>query len=550
MDLSVGQSERPNTLAAAWRRACRDHAGSPFLIESSRRWSYAEADAAADALGAALLELGVGKAGKVGIWMPNGPEWIIALLAAARIGAVAVPLSTFYQAPELAWALRHNDIHTLLMAPRFINHDYVVRAEEAIPGLAAQPVAELRLADFPYLRSIVVYGDHDRAWARSPDELARLAQTAGAGGLDRVRSAESQVGPNDDCIIINTSGSTARPKAVVHTHESTVGASAQIATYFVLAPGEITYTGYPFFWIAGLNLTLLPTIYAGGAIAFSPTPKPEDAIRTVNTAKVTRIVLPPAQFGGFFAAAGPDDLASIRKLAGAAPEDRLRVFGTNRGQAFGMTESFGMHSIEPDGVPVPAGKEGAMGRTISGVERRIRNPQTGEDLPAGEIGELFIRGPNLFRGYYKMSRHEVFDKDGFFATGDRGMVDTDGFFWFAGRSNEMIKSAGANVAPREVELALEECDGVANAYVFSIPDDAKGEAVTAVVVRSDETVTASMLRKAMSAKVSSYKVPDHYFEIDPGNLPGGAPWKSARELVDKRKLRKLILDGKGRALPV
>ncbi len=537
-----------DTFVRVWREACAQNEKKPFLITQKQTLSYAQADRQATELAAGLLALGAGKGSRIAIWMPNGPEWVIALLAVTRIGAIAVPLSTFYQAPELAWALQHNDIHTLLMTSRYINHDYIERVVAAIPGLAETGRKPLGRPDFPFLRNVVVWGADGLDWAYNGAALHETTESNAGPWREIAAASEAQVGPNDDCIVINTSGSTARPKAVVHTHESTVHATRAIAANIPMIPDEVTYTGYPFFWIAGLNMTLFPTIYAGAAMAFASTHKPGDAIQIINYAGVTRLVLPPAQVAQFFAAAGPDDLRKVRKLANCAPEERQKVFGTNRGQAFGMTESFGMHSMEPEG-PVPEGKTGAMGRAVKGIERVIRDRSTGENVPTGENGELLIRGANIMRGYHKVSRRQVFDDDGYFHTGDQGMIDADGFFWFSGRANELIKSAGANVAPREVELALEELEDVSQAFVFSIPDDALGEAVTAVIVANSSDVSAVGLRSQLATRISSYKIPSHFYLLEPDDLPEAAPWKSARELVDKRKLREKILAGAGQPLP-
>jgi acyl-coenzyme A synthetase/AMP-(fatty) acid ligase len=179
-----------------------------------------------------------------------------------------------------------------------------------------------------------------------------------------------------------------------------------------------------------------------------------------------------------------------------------------------------MHSMDRMDIRMPVGKAGANGRKLLGMERIVGDPETGSPLPRGQAGELLLRGYNMMLGYYGKERWEVFTQDGFFPSGDLVMLDEEEFVWFRGRKGEMIKTAGANVAPPEVENALAACAGVREAIVFGVPDPTKGEAVAAVVVATQgNALNAGALREALHETISPYKVPQHIICMDPDAIP-------------------------------
>jgi len=200
------------------------------------------------------------------------------------------------------------------------------------------------------------------------------------------------------------------------------------------------------------------------------------------------------------------------------------------GPSMGMTESFGMHSIDKRTLVLPEGKRGTWGRTFAGIERRIVDPDTREVLPPGVEGELQIRGFSLMLGYYKREREETFEPDGFFSTGDLAVIDEDDFIYLRGRLGEMIKTSGANVAPREVEDYLHGIEGVREAIVFGVPDEVKGETICAVVIPSDgQAPDPEALRAQMRDDMSAYKVPQTILVVEQDDVPrtdSGKPKKN------------------------
>ena len=189
--------------------------------------------------------------------------------------------------------------------------------------------------------------------------------------------------------------------------------------------------------------------------------------------------------------------------------------------SIGMTESFAYHTIEATGAVLPEEKRGACGRPLPGMERQIRHPETGEPLAEGEQGELCLRGFNLMQGLYKREREEVFTPDGFYRTGDRGRIDADDYYSFEGRLGDMIKTGGANVSPREVEIVLAALDGVEQAFVAGVPDPEMGQIVVAGIVptASSAPLQLDRLREQLRRELSAFKVPKHLLTLAPEEIP-------------------------------
>jgi acyl-CoA synthetase (AMP-forming)/AMP-acid ligase II len=523
------------------RYSCEKFGAREFLALDDRRLTYDEADRRSRELAKGLLAMGVGKGARVGVLMANDPDWVVAFLACARIGALTVALSTFYQAPEIAWAVRHNDLQILLTASRYLKADYVERLERALPGLAQAETPELFLPEHPYLRRIVVWGGCDRPWAlQGPADVLAAATARPAVDDALLARVEAAVRPCDALVTICTSGTTSEPKAVVHSHGAALRATYQFIDFFDLGPDDRMYPAMPFFWIGGLNTHLIPTMYRGGCLCFSPSPDPLDLIAMAQREKVTIIQAWPPQTRRLMLALEEtgQTLPSVR--VGLPPQ--LDLFGNpippdrQSGGPLGMTESFGMHGMDRLDMPLPVGKGGANGRPLEGMERAIFDPETGEPLPRNKGGEVYIRGVNMMLGYYGKDRWEYTTRDGFFPTGDLARIDEESFLWFLGRGGEMIKTSGANVAPQEVEVALSGCAGVREAIVFGVPDEIKGEAVVAVVSAAQGSeLDPESLRLALREAISPYKVPQSITVLTHEDIPRTASGKPI-----KPKLRQML----------
>jgi acyl-CoA synthetase (AMP-forming)/AMP-acid ligase II len=486
----------------------------PFLLDDERSITFAEAERITGRMARGLIAMGAGKGARIAIMMPNCADWVLAFLAVARIGGVSVGFSSLFQRREIAWALKHNDIDTLLVAATYGNADYQTRLAEALPDLSNfHTNAPLFVQDAPFLRRIIVWGDAPQPWAmRGPDRLLMAADAAPQVTAELLRAMEDAVTPACEMVTICTSGTTAEPKAVVHTHGAGLRNVWNFSPWTFLQPGERFYNGLAYFWVGGFLHGIFPALFRGATIVHPRSLNSDDLLDAIITHNVTNIYCGPQRYTLLAAAARRGiDLSHVRRGIRPMPERGTgAVIPANRriGGSLGMTETFGTHSSDAIDLPVPEGKAQNWGRPMPDVERRIIDLETGEVLGPGETGELLLRGRNMMRGYYKRERHEAFDREGWFHTGDRCMVDEDDFLFFYGRVNDMIKTAGANVAPAEVEAVLVGLPQVREAIVLGVPDEMRGEVVAAVIVPEDGCVIdAEALRLRVREELSSYKVP-------------------------------------------
>lgn len=533
------------TMPEVLRDATARFGDREMIVCGNERYTFAQADREAARLAKGLLAAGAGKGTRIGILMPNDASWVLSFLAVTRIGAIAIPISTLYQPRELNWVIPFADIHTLLVTREYLNHDYVTRIESALPGLKEQKSPELLLPEAPYLRAIIVWGDCDRPWAKpGPESLHALADATPQIDDDFLRAVEDQVVPADLMLMIYTSGSTAEPKGVVHTHGTVIRHTHVLDEQFSFEPGDRLLPQMPFFWLGGLNFNLFPILYNGTALVLPQSNDAGDILALVLKERCSHILGWPNQMNGL--KLHPNYVESdfsFMKPSGLGlnpprdEEGNLIKPGLMSG-GLGMTESFGPHS-RGRGEILPPEKRGAWGLSMEGIDRKIVHPETGEELPVGEEGELLIRGYALMSGMYKKEREDVFTADGFYPTGDRCSIDEDGYLFFDGRWGEMLKVKGANVAPLEVELVLHSLPDVQEAGVFGMEDGMGGDRLVAVVIPAKGTSpTEDSLRATLKEQISSYKIPGkiifHKFE----DLP-----RTGSNKLHKIEMKKLLLAG-------
>ena len=522
-------------VAAEWDR--RD-----LAVLDDRRLSFTDADRESGRLAEALLASGVTKGTRVGILAPNGPDWVIAFFAATRIGAVAVLLNTYWRPRELGWVLEHSEVEVLFTVDHHLGHDYVERLEEVAPGLAGAEHRGIDVESHPALHSVWMWGGRTPRWAGSVDEL----RSHGHGDLvDDVGLAEAEatVAPDDPMLVIYSSGSTSDPKGVVHSHRAAVCHPHNLLQFRDLEPGDVAYTPMPLFWVGGLSFTLLSCMHAGATAVFEERFDPPATLALIERERVTHVVGWPHMGKALVEdpTFGDRDLSSVRSgsIDALVPEDMKVGDPELRANSLGMTESLGPHSIEMIGSRLPDDKRGSFGRSVPGVEHRIVDPISGDDLPAGELGSIWIRGYSLMLGMLRRNDADVFEDDGWYDTGDGGFLDTDGHLFFKGRLGTVIKSAGMNITPREVELVIEEQPDVMHAFVAAVPHHERGEDVAAAVVaRPGQEIDPDDLRARVKAEMASYKVPRHVAVFA---SPQDLPWLESGK-IDLRALQQVLVD--------
>ena len=537
------QPEYPPTADQFVHHLAEQWGNRDLLVLGERRLSYRDLEAESRRLGRALLASGVRSGSRVALLAPNGPEWLIGCMAAARVGTLVVLLNTFHKARELGWTLAHCRAEVLLTADRYLSHDYGDRLEQAVAGLTEQEREAVACDTHPSLRAVWMWGETAarRSWAGPMDDLLGRAEQVPD---DEFGATADAVEPQDPMVVIYTSGSTSDPKGVIHSHATVIGHPFNLLQFRDLMPTDVLYTPMPLFWVGGLSYTLVGAMHAGATVLFEERFEPGATLDLIERRRATHVIGWPHTAKALvehpsFAAR---DLSSIR--GGSFDEllpAHLRVSDPGRkSTSLGMTESLGPHSIEPLHTELPEGKEGSFGRSVPGIEHRIVDPETGAELPAGETGEIWIRGYSLMLGLLDRDRDDVFEPDGWYRTGDRGRLDADGHLYFEGRMGTVIKAAGANVAPREVELAIEQHPGVMHAFVLGVPAaDGRGEAVAAAVVaKPGARISAEDLQARLRTEMASYKVPRHVAVFAQQQ---DLPWLQSGK-IDLQALRGMLAD--------
>jgi acyl-CoA synthetase (AMP-forming)/AMP-acid ligase II len=486
----------------ALRRAQPD---GEFLVTDDERLSFAEADAQSRALADALLAGGVGKGTRVGILFPNCAQWIVSWLAAARIGALTVPLSTFAPGAELARLLRHTDTQVVLMGRSIAGRDLVDRMSDALPDLSTGDAA-ITLPEVPYLRRVHVFPDCDRPWTTPwPGASGSIVSLTG--------SAETEVRPADDLVLVTTSGTTALPKSVAHTHGSLVRHAYILAHHRGVTAADRIYSPMPFFWVGGLTMVVLQALSTGAAVLAQDVFEPGSTLALLERERATYVSC-WAQASQAMAD-HPDfakrDLSSVRggTMLQALPPERRPSEPELTPNLLGMTETGGPHTmVEVPDTPLPTERRGSFGIPLPGVVQHRIVDENGIKAAPGQHGEIQVRGQILMNGIYKQERHEVFGPDGWYSTGDRGWFDDAGHLHFTGRANALIKTAGSNVSPAEVESVLDAMPGVLHSFVVALPHPVRGEVVAAAVVPSHGAqLSAEALVAYARRNLSSFKVP-------------------------------------------
>jgi acyl-CoA synthetase (AMP-forming)/AMP-acid ligase II len=524
----------PATIPHFIRRIAEQYGSRELLVHEGRRLTYTEAERKSAALARRLLAHGVTKGTRVGILMLNSPEFLLIWLAATRIGAIAIPLNTFYKSKELAFTLHHSDIEILFCLPKFLANNYLDRIEECAPSIRMQKSSGIFVPEFPYLRKVFVSGNSDRVWANSFYDLFNDSNTE----INDVflTCVEACVTPADPIAIIYSSGSTADPKGAVHTHGALIRHSYNLTFSRDIESNDRCFSPMPFFWVGGLIFTLHCVMHKGACLVTEPAFNPEETLKLLERERVTHVSGWP-----HYGKAMIDhptfkerDLSAVRagNIYAILPDDARPKDIELRSNGLGMTETCGPHSLGRMDTDLPESLRGSFGQPLEGIDLKITDRDSGQELPRGIIGELCVRGYSVMQGLYKVERESTFDAFGYYHTGDACYLNDDGYLFFVSRFGDMIKTAGTNVIPREIEILLESQKEIRSAFVVGIPEPHRGEDVAAVIVLKEGcTVDTQTIKQRLKSELSSYKVPKHIFFRRIDDLPFTDSGK-----IDKRRL--------------
>lgn len=511
-----------------------------------RTWK--ELNDEADLIARGMMSLGVKKGDHVAIWATNTPEWILTLFAAAKIGAVLVTVNTNFKIFELEYLLRQSDTKLLVMIGGFKNNDYVATVNELLPELKTTS-GEIESEHLPFLKRVVFAGKE------TPEGMLNFEDLKILGGDFPVEIYEENKKTLNTHDVVNmqyTSGTTGFPKGVMLTHYNILNNGKTIGDGMKFTKNDKLCITVPFFHCFGLVLAMMACITHGTTMVPVERYSPVPVMNAISVEKCTAVhgvptmfiaMLEHAQFNNF-------DFSSLRTgiMAGSpCPIEVMKkvIDKMNMREiviVFGQTEASPGCTMTTTSDSIDK-RVNTVGRAFPGVECKIIDPESGEELPINTPGEFCARGYNIMKGYYKMpeATAQAIDKDGWLHTGDLCTVDEDGYYKVVGRIKDMIIRGGENIYPKEIEECLYTCDKVSDVQVIGVPSEAYGEEVMAcVILKEGEEVTEEEVKEFVGARMAKHKVPRYVRFVDsfPTNAAGKIQkFKMREEAIEILKLQ-------------
>jgi fatty-acyl-CoA synthase len=533
---SHGTSNTPllgETIGAVLERIARQHSDRDAMVDvaAGRRWTYAELDADVDTLARGLLDLGVEKGERVGLWAPNCAEWTLVQFATAKIGAVLVNINPAYRTHELAYALNHSGCRLLISAPEFKGSSYVDMVD-AVRG------------DLSTVEGAIFLGSA---------QWQTLFERRDSVPTRRLHDRAAQLSFDDPINIQYTSGTTGFPKGATLSHHNIVNNAFFVGELCGYTEADRVCIPVPFYHCFGMVMGNLGAVTHGACMVIpAPSFDPAATLKAVQDEKCSSLYGVPTMFIAELAL--PDfasyDLSSLRTgiMAGSpCPVEVMKRVIDDMG-CTEVTICYGMTETSPVSTQTRADDDierrvSTVGAVHPHVEVKVVDPSTGLTVPRGEAGEFCTRGYSVMLGYWDDVERtaEAIDDAGWMHTGDLATMDNDGYLNIVGRIKDLVIRGGENVYPREVEEFLYSHPAIADVQVIGVPDVKYGEELCAWVrLRDGETATEDGIRDHCRGKLAHFKIPRYVIFVD--EFPMTVTGK-----IQKFKMRETSIDRLGLA---
>jgi long-chain acyl-CoA synthetase len=512
-----------------------------FLDESARQYpdractifkgaviTYKEMNAITDRVAAGLVDMGVKKGDRVGIFMPNSPQFVMAFFGILKAGGVVVATNPLYTAHEIEHQASDAGIEVMFVMTNFYNTIKKAQPKTKIKKLI---VTNLKETLPPLLRVLFTLLREKKGGFKIEGGLKDgdiWFQDLLTQHKDAPRP-KLEIGADDTALFQYSGGTTGVSKGAVALHRNVVANTLQIKTWLVTSNDgqEVYLMAIPMFHVYGMVAGLGIAVASGASMVMVPNPRDlKDVLENISKHKATVFPGVPAMYNGINnhpdVKAGKYDLSSIKAcISGSAPlmretkEQFEQLTGGKVFEGYGLSEAPTATHCNP---LLGENKTGSIGMPLPNVEVKIINLDDGEtELPQGEIGEIVLHGPQVMKGYHNMptetanTLRQMKDGKTWLFTGDIARMDEDGYFYIVDRKKELIKPGGFQVWPREVEEAIASHPKVLEVGVGGIPDPNRGETVKAwIVVKPGETLTVEELKAFCKEHLAPYKVPSHY----------------------------------------
>ncbi|PCI33276.1 MAG: long-chain-fatty-acid--CoA ligase [Elusimicrobia bacterium] len=490
-----------NSLPHLLRERALQSPDTPFLFFKDQVWTLRQIDAASDICAERLRCAGVCKGDRAALLLSNGPEFIVHYFGTLKAGAIVVPINTLLKVPEVRYILENSGAKHLTLGPE---HHSMAGSFEGVEKV----------------ESIELFSGPPQSH-KYPAPLPVLSRT-------------------DLAAIIYTSGTTGFPKGATLSHGNYLWDIEVLVRSIKITAEDRFLCFLPLFHVNGQVVTMLAPLFAQGSMVLMEKFSPKEFLGLLSKFKCTAFSGVPSVYSVLLNTPVESDLSSLRFcICGAAPmpvnvfEAFEEKFNAHILEGYGLSEGSCVSSVNPP--PPGKRKVGSIGLPINGQKMAIFDSEN-KELPAGEVGEIVVRGPNVMQGYWNNPEEtrEAIDNNGFLHTGDLGSRDEDGYFFIKGRKKEMIIRGGENIYPKEIEEILYKHAAIAEAAIVGLPHKRWGEEVAAfLVLKENEVLTAKELAVYLKEFIADYKLPRRVVFLD--SLP-----KTATGKIQKHKLRESV----------
>lgn len=506
--------------------------------------TYAQFRDDVDTFARALIAIGVKPGDHVAIWATNVPQWYITFWATVKIGAVLVTVNTAYKIYEAEYLLRQSDTHTLVLIDGFKDSDYIGIIKELCPELETlEKGKHLYSKRLPFLRNVITI-ESEQKGCLTWDECMKLAERV---PVEEVYRRAAAISKDDVCNIQYTSGTTGFPKGVMLTHYNVVNNGKSIGDCLDLSSADRMMIQVPMFHCFGMVLCMTAAITHASTMSPIPAFSPKLGLECITKEKITTFQGVPTMFIAMLEHPDFDktDFSHVRTgiMAGSPCPIKVMKDVIEKMNMKEICITYGQTEASPgctmskttDSIDV---RVNTVGTNMFGVECKIVDPVTWEDLPDNTDGEFVARGYNIMKGYYKMpeATSAVIDADGWLHTGDMARRDEKGYFKITGRIKDMIIRGGENIYPKEIEDFIYTHPKVSDVQVVGVPDKTYGEEIAAFVVKkAGADLTEEELKEYVNVNMAKHKTPKYVIFVD------GFPLNAAGKVL-KYKMRESAVE--------
>lgn len=501
-------------LSTQFHETARKMGTKPAYYFMGQSCTYAELDGAITKFASGLEKLGVKKGDHIALLLGNSPHFVISLYGALRLGVTVIPINPIYTADEIGFILNNGDVKVVVALDMAIPlaekmHTFLPKVEHYVfcetmeNGIAQHDVGKLSL--YPKMKSFTKIVDSGELSFQGP-----------------------ALQDDDVAIILYTSGTTGKPKGAMLTHKNLYSNAKDVSEYLRINDQDRVITALPMFHVFCLTVSLNAPLLSGATILIVPKFSPKEIFLLGKKYAPTVFSGVPTMYNFLYQypEGNPEDMKSLRLcISGGAALPVALLMNFEKKFDVRISEGYGLSEASPVTCFNPldrARKPGSIGTSILHVENKVVN-ELGEEVPAGVVGELIVRGPNVMKGYYKMPEETAATlRDGWLYTGDLAMMDEEGYFSIVDRKKDLILVGGYNVYPREVEEVIYNHPDIVEVAVFGIPDPNQGEAVCCFAVSKNPDLTGEQLLDYCKEHLAKYKLPSSIEFIDelPKNTTG------------------------------